>query len=191
MKVEIGPFNDGGDEGFERVEDVHIDGYDVWSLDHSLALIILPSLKMLRENNQSAPLVDEEDVPSDMRPTEAEKEAYTKTGMTDGKHFDRWNYVIDQMIWSFERIVDDEDGNQFHTGTIDTLWQPLDENHEPIGQPYRLEDTPHDEDDDTLYEMVKGPNDTSEYEFKGHKEHNERILVGTTLFGKYYRGLWT
>ena len=43
MKVEIGPYEE------NRKVNVQIDEYDLWNLDHTLALIILPSLKAYKK----------------------------------------------------------------------------------------------------------------------------------------------
>ena len=48
---------------------VRIDKYDTWSMDNTLALIILPMLKQLKETKHGSPLVDDEDVPEHMRHT--------------------------------------------------------------------------------------------------------------------------
>ena len=42
---------------------VRIDKHDTWSMDHTLAHIILPMLKQLKETKHGAPNVDDEDVP--------------------------------------------------------------------------------------------------------------------------------
>jgi hypothetical protein len=42
----------------------------------------------------------------------------------------------------------------------------------------------------TMFEYVKGPNDTSYFDIEGYQKHHNRINNGTRLFGKYYRNLW-
>ena len=71
MKVEIGPYNDDNVEGFERKIVIHIDDYDTWSMDHTLAPIIAPMLKQLKATKHGAPFVDDEDVPEHLRSTNA------------------------------------------------------------------------------------------------------------------------
>ena len=104
MKVNLGKYPD-YDEVTKttpkRVEEVHIDEYDVWSLDHTLALIIRPALLILKENKQGAPIVVQEDVPEELRMTEAEERLFNKEGETDDRFFERWDYVLDEMIWAF------------------------------------------------------------------------------------------
>jgi hypothetical protein len=91
----------------KRTVEVKIDEYDTWSMDHTLSYIILPMLKQLKETKHGAPNVDDKDVPKELRSTSAppkEKEWYT-----DANHFKRWDWVLDEMIWSFEQKVADTD----------------------------------------------------------------------------------
>jgi hypothetical protein len=46
---------------------VKIDRWDTWSMDHTLAEIILPMLKQLNETKHGAPHTDDEDVPEYLR----------------------------------------------------------------------------------------------------------------------------
>ena len=198
MLVNIGAYPDyvPGEDN-KRVEEIHIDEFDVWSLDHTLALIILPCLKMLKESKQGAPFVDNEDVPEELRMDDAAKEGYDKEGKTDPKFFKRWDYVLDEMIWAFGECLEDSSG-KFHTGEHDNWSQPLDKDHNPIGEPFKsfLFDSEGEEEERKedpnikFYQMVKGPNDTSKFDADGYRAHAARIQAGTTLFGKYYKGLW-
>jgi len=91
---------------FDRLEQkqiIQIDPQDTWSMDHTLAPIILPMLKQLKETKHGSPSVDNEDVPKELRATKREITAYAKKGETDKKWHDRWDYVIDEMIWAFEQ----------------------------------------------------------------------------------------
>ena len=82
---------------------VRIDKYDTWSMDHTLAPIILPMLKQLKETKHGAPNVYMEDVPKELRATKKQLDAYGKTGETDDNYFKRWDWVLDEMIWAFEQ----------------------------------------------------------------------------------------
>jgi hypothetical protein len=70
---------------------IRIDDYDIWSMDDTLALIILPMLKKLKEHNYGSSTVDNEDVSEDLRID------------GDDLHPKRWDYVLDEMIWAFEQ----------------------------------------------------------------------------------------
>lgn len=178
MKIHIGPYRK------NRKIDIRIDKYDTWSMDHTLALIILPMLKQLRDTTHGSHLVDLEDVPESMRTIDHEE--WDCQSCFDFYHepnlqkiqcdvHDRWRWVLDEMIWAFEQIVDDDNDAQFHSGKHDIVWEPHSFDEE--GKP-------------KYYEMKKGPNDTHVFDAEGYHKHHERINNGLRLFGKYYRGLW-
>jgi len=100
MKVNIGPYTDDA----EQVVEVHIDKWDTWSMDHTLAPIILPMLIQLKQTTHGAPNVDLEDVPEGLRPTNTEEwqKLYNEGGETDDKFFERWDWVMDEMIYAFD-----------------------------------------------------------------------------------------
>lgn len=85
---------------------VRIDKHDTWSMDHTLAHIIVPMLKQLKETKQGAPWVDDEDVPDDLKSTSAPPKENEYD--TDGNHFKRWDWVLDEMIWAFEQKCHDD-----------------------------------------------------------------------------------
>lgn len=101
MKVYIGKYTK---EGEERKVEVRIDKYDIWSADYTLALIISPTLKKIREAKQGAPWVDDEDVPSELRSFNG-----TLEGCLDSNWFLRWDYVLDEMIYAFDAIINQSD----------------------------------------------------------------------------------
>ena len=108
MYVRLGRFaNEDDPDDFERDQDIVIHPYDTWSMDHTLAIIIVPMLKQLKETKHGAPNVDCIDVPMKLQPTQLEVVRYREEGETDKNFFKRWDYVIDEMIWAFEQIVDD------------------------------------------------------------------------------------
>jgi len=160
-----------------KIDYVKIDKWDTWSMDSTLSTIILPMLKQLKEYKHGAPLTDDEDVPANLRSTtKAAIKSKENSWDTDCNHFKRWDWILDEMIWSFEQLCDDDNDSQFHTGVHDTLWVPskeLDAKGKPL-----------------TYQMAKGPNDTSKFDKKGYAKHQDRIRNGTRLFGKYYQSLW-
>jgi hypothetical protein len=100
MKAYIGRFKKSGD----RKVDIRIDYWDTWNMDHTLTMIIAPMLKQLKATKHGAPLVDNEDVPEHLRSTgETSSEHHI-----DDNHFARWDWVLDEMIWTFEAILEGE-----------------------------------------------------------------------------------
>lgn len=152
----------------QRRVKVRIDHYDVWSMDSTLAYIILPMLTMLKEQKQGSPQVDPEDVPEHLRPTEL---AGPDNGYTDNTIHERWEWVMEELIWTFTQLHPDTDWeSQYHTGKIDIAW----------GEP----------DARGMVEMLKGPRDTHHFDADGYQRHQARISNGLRLFGTYYQGLW-
>lgn len=110
MKIEIGPWPEDNDIHEERLIDIHIDRWDTWDMDHTLAYIVLPMLKQLKETKHGSPIVDDEDVPHlpkmqrssneinqiDMFHSEEQDQLFWKQYET------RWDWVIDEMIYAFD-----------------------------------------------------------------------------------------
>lgn len=164
----------------ERKVKIHLDRYDTWNMDGTLSMIIAPMLKQLKDTKHGAPNVEPEDVPEELRPTPEEIKAANLNGDTDEKWFDRWDYVIDEMIFAFEHIADNDWEESFRSGDVDITWEPQNVNGKVV-----------DEDDADFFEMKKGPKDTFKVDTDGIQAVYDRIDNGTRLFGKYYRGLWT
>ena len=156
-----------------KIEYVKIDRYDTWSMDHTLAHIILPMLKQLKRDKHGSPCVDDEDVPEELRSTAAP--AKESEWHTDENWFKRWDWIMDEMIFAFECKLDDSWEDAFREGEIDWKTVPCawDENGKT-----------------TLYKSEDGPNHTYKCDYDGMKVVNDRIQNGFRLFGKYYQGLW-
>ena len=156
-----------------KIEYVKIDRYDTWSMDHTLGRIVLPMLKQLKESKHGSPLVDDEDVPEELRSTAAP--AKENEWDTDENWFKRWDWVMDEMIFAFECKADDSWEDAFREGKID--WKTVPAAWDENGKP-------------TLYSMKDGPNHTYKCDYDGMKVVQDRIQNGFLLFGKYYQGLW-
>ena len=97
---------------------IKIHDYDTWNMDDTLAPIILPMLVQLKETKHGAPYVDNADVPKELRATKKQIEAYGKKGDVDPKHFDRWDWILDEMIYAFDcKANKDEVYMRFDTKT--------------------------------------------------------------------------
>lgn len=143
-----------------RVEYIRIDRWDVWSMDSTLAQIIVPMLKTLQANKHGAPYVDPEDVPEHLRPKRQTKKE-RDNGHTDSTHFERWDWVLSEMIWAFEQKTDDSSQDQFFDHSAVDHSRDLSER---IGQ-IRIDK-------------------------EGLDAWQARKTNGFRLFGKYYEGLW-
>jgi len=155
-----------------KINYVKIDRYDTWSMDNTLADIILPMLKQLNTEKHGAPNVADEDVPMELQSwTSPAKDEYD----VDGHHFARWEWVMNEMIFAFESKVNDRWQEKFYSGVSDMKSVPCkwDENGKP-----------------TLYTFEEGPNHTYKCDYEGIAEVQKRITNGFRLFGKYFEALW-
>jgi hypothetical protein len=142
---------------------VKIDRWDTWSMDHTLAHIILPMLKQLNETKHGAPYTDDEDVPEHLRSHMAEPKE--NEWDTDSLHFVRWDWIIGEMIWAFEQELKDDDEHQFFDDSEcgDEKF-PWNENGQYVSK-------------------LKVDNE-------GLEAHQKRKANGFRLFGRYYQNLW-
>jgi hypothetical protein len=154
----------------KRKEKVRIDNYDIWGMDHTLALIILPMLKLLKEKKHGSPWVDDKDVPKELRSTNAPavKDEYE----WDDNNPKRWEWVLDEMIYTFECAANEEWDDQFYSGESDLKTVPV----EYGGKKF--------------FKFERGPNDTFKVDRKGMEKAWKRRREGLRLFAKYYHNLW-
>ena len=146
-----------------QINYVRIDRYDTWSMDHTLADIILPMLKQLKATKHGAPFVDDEDVPDGIGLRSTDADPKEKEWDTDSNHFARWDWVLSEMIWSFEQKVDDDADSKFFDHS----------ECKPGRKPWDSEE----------YKKIK-------YDKEGHAVWQARMQNGFRLFGKYYSALW-
>jgi hypothetical protein len=92
----------------EQKVKIRIDRWDTWSMDHTLAPIILPMLKQLKEDKHGAPFVYEKDVPEELWPPKEQISAIYQ-GQIDDNYFKRWDWVLDEMIYAFDCKANKDD----------------------------------------------------------------------------------
>jgi len=139
---------------------IRIDNHDTWSMDHTLAPIILPMLVQLKDTKHSSPNVDAADVPKELRATKKQLAAYSKTGETDDNYFKRWDWVLDEMIWAFDQKCRDDWTMDYYGPYIEG------EGGSFLGGHFEWNDR------------------------EGQQAHQERMTNGFKLFGKFYENLW-
>ena len=165
---------------------IHIDRYDTWSMCETLGRIILPMLIQLKKDKHGAPYADDEDVPEHLRSTAAPPK--DSEFDIDELHFARWEWIMDEMIWAFTQMNDEDNDAQFHSGVNDYLSQPVDHDGNVLGPavPFNSKDKVKA----PLYQIVHGPNHTAVFDHEGYRKHHDRIQNGCRLFGKYFQNLW-
>jgi hypothetical protein len=141
---------------------VRIDRYDTWSMDHTLSYIIVPMLKQLQATKHGAPNVDDEDVPEPLRSTApGARDRCEEEWDLDDYFFERWDWVLGEMIWAFEQQLDDEADSKFY-----------DHGNKVEGE--------------SLEDSIK----RMKVDEAGLKAWQDRKRNGYRLFGKYYEALW-
>jgi hypothetical protein len=156
---------------------VQIDRWDTWSMDHTLANVVLPMLKQLRNTKKGCPYVEDEDVPENLRVKEREcwddqLELFDFDVINEDEISlieDRWNYILDEMIFAFEMKLNDNWEFEYESGEYDIQWKQL---------------------ENGMSQTIYGPNHTKVYDEKAIENIRNRIRNGFRLFGKYYENLW-
>ena len=150
-----------------RIEYVKLDRWDTWSFDHTLAEIILPGLRQLKETKQGAPWTDDKDVPKELRSNVAEPKE--NEWDIDSLHFKRWDWILNEEIWAFEQLTKDDAESQFFDHSA--------YDGSRLGTDEWLDDLTN------AVSKVK-------YDKEGHAAWQKRMDNGFRLFGKYYRNHW-
>jgi hypothetical protein len=156
---------------------VKLDRWDTWSMDHTLALIVSPMLKQLKNTKHGAPFVDDEDVPDELKSTSAPPKENEYD--TDANHFKRWDWVLDEMIFAFDSELTDW-REKYSSGHIDTLWVPVDAEGKELPN----------KENSKYFKMKDGPSHTYKCDYDAMEVEQKRIKNGFRLFGKYYEALW-
>mgnify|MGYP003673633038 CR=1 FL=1 len=98
----------------EEKVSVRIDPWDTWSMDSTLAHIVVPMLEQLRATSHGAPVVEDQDRPEHLIGTVADKEI----GEVDEFHFEAWDWALTEMLFAFASKHSGWE-NQFYSGKID------------------------------------------------------------------------
>ena len=143
---------------------IHIDPWDAWSLEHTLSPIILPILQELKRVKHGAPFIADEDVPKKLRVGSkgtGDSDVHKLFDDGDNTFFERYDYILDEMIWTFTQLSMDDHEAPFYDHTESSKEPDLNKSVRKL-----------------------------KVDRKGLAAHNARINNGLRLFGKYYRALW-
>lgn len=170
----------------ERKEEVIIHAYDAWSADHTLAKIIAPLLRRVKEDKHGIP---SEFLTKEYNDLVSSKEFWDEKGkgplhdkadVLFKEAEDEWDKVLDHMIWAFKEYDNEDWDEQYWSGehgefqsvpTGETMWNPI---------------TKKDEE---LFEMKLTGNRTCDWEAR--QKHWDRMQEGINLFAEHYSSLWT
>ena len=109
MKVFIGPYPDRDEE---RKVEIQIDPWDSWDVSHTLALIALPLIKQLKETKHGSAMVDDADVPEEIRSTSAAPKE--NEWDTDEFVHARWDWVLDEILFALQAHAGYESESKFY-----------------------------------------------------------------------------
>jgi hypothetical protein len=177
MKIKINKWPKGSSP--QKI-DIQIDPWDTWNMDGTLAQIIYPMLVQLKATKHGVPSefcdVGGEDY-SEQDSFDFYKETHDDAWK---KGADRWDDILDKMIWSFGQLAYDDYDKRYHHGDAEYDWVETD----------RLYPNPVTGTPEPTYQMVDKNPGEHWYDHVGHQLHEERIQEGFELFGKYFRSLW-
>lgn len=140
-----------------RKVQVKLHKYDHWNVFHTIALIALPLLKELKIHKHGSGFVDDSDVPENLRSYNGTKKNEYDT---DSNFHLRFEYILDEIIWTMENIVNDKTSDFY-------------------------EHTECDKNMD-INEVIK----SIKVDHEGLDAYNKRVQNGCVLFGKYFQNLW-
>lgn len=143
-----------------RIIKVELLPSDTWNADETLAHIILPMLRQLKKDKHSSAAVHNDDVPEHLRRADGHDD-YT----VDELWHARWDWVLDEMIHSFECKIDPTWDDKFFS-----------------------DDFFKGDLDDPTWDLEGG---LARFDRVGYDKAQARIANGFRLFGKYYEALWS
>lgn len=173
MKVFLGRYPKNPNS--ERKVNIRIDKWDTWSMDHTLALIILPMLKQLQATKHGAP----GSMPAFNQTSETfwpqqclEFYKEDDTPAWDEGH-KQWTEIMDKMIWSFEQLLDENWDEQYWIEKGEYDW-------EDMMRPFEKGEVTRE---------LKCKKEAI-VDWAGREAHAKRIQEGLELFGKHFQDLW-
>lgn len=149
-----------------EIKVIKIDRWDTWSMDCTLTPIILPMLKQLKASKHGSPNVDDADVPEHLQYAKKPRRIRAGTAPQDIHQIDGDDDLIHRRWdWVMDAMI----------------WSFEELNKDDWEEKFFS----YTEEDD---EVLGGKK--LNWDREAWAAHNERIQLGLTLFGKYFRALW-
>ncbi len=114
MRVHIGRYPK---DASNRKISVKLHKWDSWNADNTLAIIAHPLLIQLKATKHGSPLVDDEDVPDELKSTSAPPKENEYD--VDANHFKRWDWVMDEMIFAMQEVAYGDDSQFYDHSEVD------------------------------------------------------------------------
>ena len=86
---------------------IHIDNFDCWSLDYTLARIIHPALIRLKETKHGYPELWEDGMVTHHNWDRQLHFDFIDEDIESTYLINKWNGILDKMIYSFSKIMED------------------------------------------------------------------------------------
>ena len=157
----------------QKIE-VKIDEWDLWDPYTTIGIVVRPLLtEFVNKKRHGAPNTDYEDVPEELRPSEEwiKQSKENKDGEVDDKFHERWDWILNEMLFAFNHIE----------GGPDEFWAD-----EYWGDAPTMRYRKIDEKGMSVIEF----DEDWECDMDKIREIEARIENGFKLFGKYFRALW-
>lgn len=147
--------------------EVILDKEDTWNMDFTVATIVAPLIKQLRETKHSYAAIDKEDVPQELHQTYG----------TQGEHTEKYSvqayeWVLNEIEWAMNEISNENKNEPPHhtkTGTMEFGEIDPKKGTGPL--------------------IFNGWESTPE-SIAANKAYHERIQNGCRLFGLHLMALW-
>ncbi len=158
--------------------DISVVPRDVWSMDHTTALIILPLLLQLKNQMHGVPSEFVDGVGTDSDDNYCFDYIDEDKNDVFEKGVGKWSDILDQIIWAFYQVVEGNYSDLYHHGQMKVTWKPIEITNPTTGVVEKM------------HEMVNDNPEEHWYDHEGHRMHEERMREGFLLFGKYFMSLW-
>lgn len=151
---------------------IKIDQYDTWSMDSTLAMLILPMLRQLRDTKHGSPC----DMPAFSQTSNSAQLCFQfyedDDLLADEAGHQQWKDKLNEMIWAFEQLQPDCDWE-------DQYWLVRPE----------IDLTPQEGEADQVCHPIRWKVE-GKCDWDGRAQHAARIQRGLELFGKHFHDLW-
>lgn len=144
----------------ERQVYVHIDNYDVWNMDATLRHIIGPMFVKLKAVKQGSGMIDDQDVPENLRSTAPGARDGCEEWDSDKNLHLRYEWVLDELIWAFNHDVEEARAAFY--------------DHSQVDESAGIEKQIHQ----------------MKVDREGLEAYEARLQNAYQLFGKYYQTFW-
>jgi len=108
-----------------QIRYVKLDKFDTWNFDNTLAYIILPALKQLKETKHGAPgSMPAFSQTSDQSGQKTFKFYAEYDDKAWEKGHEQWDVILDKMIFAFDHVLDESWKYEFSSGVSDLVFNP-------------------------------------------------------------------